>query len=232
MIFIFVKRRNNSEFYWSCYFVIRVGVQNSDMILLPPSKSWWQRTSNVSPSSVFLPDELIAEVLSFLQVKPLMRLKCMSKSWNTLISEPTFVKLHLNRSARNTDLAFVSYQTGFWTSRTVYFMVIHLHENPPVIINLPEDPYYQLADKYCCHIVGSCNGLLCLLGYSFANGYEMWLRFWNPATRTISKKPGSCRVDSLVHYSNLKFGYDSSTDIYKVVYFLSRDNKQNFQFGQ
>nr|ABN08680.1 F-box protein interaction domain [Medicago truncatula] len=60
----------------------------------------------------------------------------------------------------------------------------------------------------------------------------MWLRFWNPATRTISKKLGSCRVDGLVHYSNLKFGYDSSTDIYKVVYFLPETtNVRIFNLG-
>jgi len=64
-----------------------------------------------------------------------------------------------------------------------------LLENPPIIITIPEDPYYQLKDKDCLYIVGSCNGLLCLFG---GTGYradmyrEKWLRFWNPATRTIS----------------------------------------------
>jgi len=60
----------------------------------------------------------------------------------------------------------------------------------------------------------------------------MWFRFWNPATRTISEKLGSCRVDGQVHYSNLKFGYDSSTDIYKVVYFLPETtNVRIFNMG-
>jgi len=38
------------------------------------------------------------EVLSFLSVKYLMHFKCVCKSWKTIISDPTFVKLHLKIS--------------------------------------------------------------------------------------------------------------------------------------
>ncbi|RHN44653.1 putative F-box domain-containing protein [Medicago truncatula] len=104
---------------------------------LPPSPS------NVSPSSVFLPDELIVEVLSWLTVKQLMRLKYVSKSWKSLISEPTFVKFYLNHFAQNTDLTLVSHE---WNedNEAVSFTVLRLLEYPPIIINLPGDPYYQL----------------------------------------------------------------------------------------
>lgn len=53
-------------------------------------------------SPAFLPDELIFEVLSFLPVRSLVRFRCVSKSWKTLISDSTFVKLHLHNSRSQT----------------------------------------------------------------------------------------------------------------------------------
>ncbi|RHN46382.1 hypothetical protein MtrunA17_Chr7g0241621 [Medicago truncatula] len=68
-------------------------------------------------------------------------------------------------------------------------------------------------------IVGSCNGLVCLVGNS---DLERWLYFYIPATRTLSKKLGTF-TDK---YRNMfGFGYDTLTDTYKVVNFCatSRD---------
>ncbi|RHN45273.1 putative F-box associated interaction domain-containing protein [Medicago truncatula] len=118
----------------------------------PPKSRRRSRHSNPSHSAI-LPDDLIFEILSWLTVKPLMKLKC--------------------------------------------------------------DPYYLLIDKDCRHVVGSCNGLVCLLGYSPA---EMWFRFWNPATRKISDKLGFFRDDTYgLKYWTFTMGYDNSSDVYKVV---------------
>jgi hypothetical protein len=75
--------------------------------------------------------------------KQLMRQKCVSKSWKSLIAEPTFDRLHLNHFVQNTDLTLVSHE---WNedNEAVSFTVLRLLENPPIIINLPGDPYYQL----------------------------------------------------------------------------------------
>lgn len=59
------------------------------------SPSWLTMTR----SSVFLPDDLITEILSFLPVKSLVRFRCVSIYWKTLISDRAFVKLHLKKSA-------------------------------------------------------------------------------------------------------------------------------------
>ena len=45
---------------------------------------------------------------------------------------------------------------------------------------------------------------------------EMWFRFWNPATRTISDKLGHADLTQS-SLPNFSFGYDNSTDTYKVV---------------
>lgn len=157
--------------------------------------------------------------------------------WKSIIDHSTFVKLYLNRSSQKPDLTFVSSaRITLWTLEstcTVSFTVFRLLENPPVIINLSDDdPYYQLKDKDCVHIIGSCNGLLCLFGLKINDScghMDISIRFWNPASRKISKKVGYCgdgvnndpscfpgKGDLL----KFVFGYVNSSDTYKVVYFI------------
>ncbi|XP_030462546.1 F-box/kelch-repeat protein At3g06240-like [Syzygium oleosum] len=46
-----------------------------------------------------LPHEIVLEILKRLPVKPLMRFKCVSKSWQCMIDDPDFVAVHLKHSA-------------------------------------------------------------------------------------------------------------------------------------
>ncbi|AES77982.1 hypothetical protein MTR_7g022580 [Medicago truncatula] len=93
--------------------------------------------------------------------------------------------MHLNRSARNPHFSLFYYPHRF-----VPFPSGRLLDNRH--ITFPKDPYYLLHDKDCSEVIGSCNGLVCLLGYSYdaLNNYSFWLRFWNPATRKISDRSG------------------------------------------
>ena len=188
---------------------------------LYPTQS--RRSLNGIPQPVFIPDEHITGILSLLPVKTLLRFRCLSKSHDSLISSSTFVKLHLTRSARNADLTLVSTSDD----NVLSFTAFRLLQDPPIIFNLPEDPYFQLDDKHCLDIVGSCNGLLCLFGHSFTANFdiETWVRFWNPATRTISEKLGYTIHKNLDFHHNLTFGYVNSTETYKVAYLVPNTNK-------
>jgi len=79
-------------------------IKGDDMVFHPDAES-----------SLFLPDELVMEVLSFSDVKFLMLMRCVCKSWKSLISYPNFVKLHLKRSARNPHLTLFYKQINIKT---------------------------------------------------------------------------------------------------------------------
>jgi hypothetical protein len=49
-------------------------------------------TNSMSP---VLPDELIEEILMKVPMRPLIRMKCVCKSWQALISNPRFAIYHL-----------------------------------------------------------------------------------------------------------------------------------------
>jgi hypothetical protein len=140
----------------------------------PPAKS---HHSNDAPPLLF--DELIIEILSRLPVKTLMQIKCVCKSWKTLVSDdPSFVKLHLKQSPRNTHLLLLPQ----WNrpdqdldSSVVPFPVSNLIETPmeflhsyygSIDITIAYDPYYQLNNMDCNDIVGSCNGEIGLLCFA------------------------------------------------------------------
>jgi len=188
---------------------------------LSPSQSR-QRPSNSSRLPTFVPNELITVVLSRLPVKSFMRMRCVSKPCNSLFTDSNFVKLHFIQSARNPHLALVTKNT----KSVVPVPVCDLLDNS--LITIDEDPCYlthenihPINDKVIREIVGSCNGLICILSYSIVS-QDLWLHFWNPSTRKISKKIG--HIFRLFRGRSYKarsikftFGYDSSSDNYRVL---------------
>ncbi|KAL5098071.1 hypothetical protein RYX36_002398 [Vicia faba] len=177
-----------------------------------------------TPMTMFFPDDLIIEIITLLAVKPLLRFKCVSNSWNTLISNPTFVKLHLKKSKTSPNQKFTLITNhlkpleGDYSFDSDWSMVPYpiscLLDNPSATFIV--DSYYLLDKEYS--IAGSCNGLICLVGHNFTNMYseyqEYWLRLWNPATRKISQKIGYFRE---LHSYVFNFGWDDSADTFKVV---------------
>ncbi|XP_024626772.1 F-box/kelch-repeat protein At3g23880 [Medicago truncatula] len=212
----------------------------------------------MTPSLVFLLDDLIAEVLSFLPVKPLLRFKSVSKSWKILISDPTFVKLHLKRSAvQNPHFTLIMGHEKFIPGESFYgiddeserdynlvpYPISRLLDNPSFTLLL-DDPYnsvtyYHVNNDICSRIIGSCNGLICLAETSLTHdGYqenwrrEYWFRVWNPSIRTTTSEKFGYFYDfgPISGYGgdfNFKFGFDNSTDTYKVLAFRYNRLKGN-----
>ncbi|KEH37782.1 putative F-box domain-containing protein [Medicago truncatula] len=179
-----------------------------------------------SPSPVILPDDLIAEVLAFLDVKSLTQLKCVSKSWYSLISDPFFVKLHLDKSSQKPHLAVFSAQFLTQHGQLTAFSLHRLLENQSTDVSIDDYTNYRMTmDNEYYRMVGCCNGLFCLLRYSKTEGYEEFsLRFWNPAMRSLTDELSSisisCNDNNDFRFS---FGYDNLTNKYKVVSFRPSD---------
>jgi len=160
-------------------------------------------------SAAFLPDELIVEIISWLPVKHLIQFRCVSKFYKTLISDPYFVQMHLEKSARNPCLALM------WQDDL-------MHEDCRIITlsvswllqNKYTTPFHSSTfDQWC--VIGSCNGLLCLVDIQCPD-YYYYLYFWNPATRTKSRNI----LITLSRNFKFSFGYDTLSKTYKVIAFI------------
>ncbi|XP_074326237.1 F-box protein CPR1-like [Apium graveolens] len=142
-----------------------------------------------------VPAEIITDIFSHLPVKSLLRFRCVSKRLCSLIDSPYFIKYHLNQSLISKPN---SHQTIISVCNYKIYSINEL------------DPYrHTLLNQFCHEIVGSCNGLLCLL-----LGQKIYL--FNPSTRERKLLPG-LRPDRACRPEVYGFGYDCVNDDYKVI---------------
>ena len=152
-----------------------------------------------------LPDDVALKLLQRLPVKSVIRFRCVSKSWNSLITSPYLITSHLTRSLSNSSDKLIVRHRTFHTNIEHYKVI---HEN--------NDSFYQQLD-HCPRIpnfyfTGSVNGLLCF----YSNIDRIIL--WNPSIRnffTLPKPPINfystfCRCHD-------GFGFDPVTNDYKVM---------------
>ncbi|XP_074272293.1 F-box protein CPR1-like [Silene latifolia] len=169
--------------------------------------------------------ELIAEILSRLPVKPLTRFKSVSKSWNSLINSPNFIKLHLSKtliSENYPNLLFSSFSTSISTAPiSAIFRFTELHH-----------PLLHFPDFLSVNILGSCNGVVCISSIDGA-----YVCLYNPTMGThqfLPVQPSRFPVPNLEtivgflndhpkpeeHLFVYGFGYDSVNDDYKLLRIL------------
>ncbi|KAH0987378.1 hypothetical protein GBA52_014555, partial [Prunus armeniaca] len=67
----------------------------------PPTASVFHHLLMGNPD---FPSDIMFEILSRLPVKLLCRFRSVSKSWRSLIADPDFVKMHLNKAIENEDI--------------------------------------------------------------------------------------------------------------------------------
>lgn len=175
-----------------------------------------------NPTDLF-PNDLITKILLLLNVKSILRFKCVSKSWNTLISDSIFVKLHLQLLPQNKHLLLIPFDPkNNQNSGIVSFPICRLLENKSV--TLVNEPNMHMKD--CSRVIGSYNGLVCLLGFSSTIGpQDIWIRLCNPITGFLSEKLGSFRQSRQHAFKRLRctFCYHNST--YKVVVYCCKEVK-------
>ncbi|XP_027165917.1 F-box/kelch-repeat protein At3g23880-like [Coffea eugenioides] len=168
-----------------------------------------------------LPFEVITEILLRLPVKSLLKFKCVSKSWLSLISSSQFIKDHLCAFSSSEDGEQLQLLTVGIDLTDCYLkdcsLASLLHEGQPanaaeVEIDCP--PSLRLSRYF--NVVGCCDGLFCI------DCMRTGVFLWNPSTRKSKKLPSfsSPTVDLLKeedYYQVYGFGYDKDRDDYKVV---------------
>ncbi|KAK6780926.1 hypothetical protein RDI58_023110 [Solanum bulbocastanum] len=172
------------------------------------------------------PSELIVEILLRVPVKFLLQFRCVSKSWLALISSPKFVKTHLSLSVKNKDyphhrvVLTVRNESISGESRPVHgdYSLSSLRNDSvidPFVLDFPmKKPQQGIS------IVGSVNGLICV---AIGDGD---LFICNPSIRKFKNLPDSrLKLEVSEGYDGSPcgviygFGYDKSSDDYKVVCF-------------
>jgi F-box interacting protein len=156
---------------------------------------------------LYLPPDLIIQILLWLPVKSLICFKSVCKLWLTLISDPIFANLHFQLAQTNST-RIISISAVPPQIRSIDFEALLNDDSasPNPNLSLPQS-YFPLQMK------GSCRGFIFL--HCSSNNY-----LWNPSTGFLKQIPLSS-IDSRFGAYFLRylygFGYDQSRDDYLVV---------------
>ncbi|KAL8095788.1 F-box protein CPR1-like [Apium graveolens] len=156
-------------------------------------------------------DDLVNNILLRLPVKHLLRCRCVSKLWCSLIDSTSFVKRHLQRTIE------CSPDSGIVCKSDSNFYLAEVDSSCDFTAVEVTDPLKTFLSGTV--IVGSCNGLVCLWKNDYKVDNDIYL--WNPAIRKatrLPKPPDHVPFPSLLIGSALVgFGYDNVNDDYKVM---------------
>uniref|UniRef100_M1C0X1 F-box family protein n=1 Tax=Solanum tuberosum TaxID=4113 RepID=M1C0X1_SOLTU len=175
-----------------------------------PSKADGNRKEGEEPlkpqtdMKIYVPEEIIVEILIRLPVQSLLRFKCVSKSWKILVTSDYLKTKHCNHAKNNKK---------FLVARKVdsisYYCSSLSSAQPLQKLSRCPSTYVIL----CC-----CDGLVLLFG----DGYLLW----NPSTNESIQLP-NLELRQGTHrealHSTYGLGYDSVSNDYKI---LKIDNNE------
>ncbi|KAK6930561.1 F-box domain [Dillenia turbinata] len=165
-----------------------------------------------------IPIDIIPNILSRLPVLSLLRFKSVCKSWYNLISNPNFIKSHLQQNS--TDFRIL-----------ILFSSYHRIPPCPPLISIFFKPSISLSHN-CqgvvehhfplrsfdqkLNILASCDGLL----WIYLGPRQLFV--WNPFVQNYRSvpEPGEFEAPDSGDIAVYGMGYDSSTDDYKLVVVL------------
>ncbi|EYU23200.1 hypothetical protein MIMGU_mgv1a024656mg, partial [Erythranthe guttata] len=182
----------------------------------PPPPLPLMKIGKAEQISHHLPEEIIEEILYRLPVKSLLRFKCVSQSWRSLISTKQFIETHLQHSKKIesfTDKRIISTCSKSSCPGRLKACYLSSLLTEPVTRAFSFN-FFPMNSSRDIVIVGSCNGLICVL----VDACRFFLL--NPSTREFKELPdfftGTTCPKNLGSISGYGFGFDESSCDYKV----------------
>ncbi|KAL0284019.1 UNVERIFIED_CONTAM: F-box protein [Sesamum radiatum] len=150
-----------------------------------------------------LPHEIVIDILSRLPITSLIRLSFACRSFNSLSHDPNLVNLHVSRSSMNESSCLI-FHSDYPIQNQLHFLQLSDERlrriDTPFAVSMPE-----------FSILGSCNGLLCLINTLFRESISLY----NPFTRAYLELPKNYDLqDQVIVYG---FGFHPVTKDYKVI---------------
>jgi F-box interacting protein len=173
--------------------------------------------------SVHVPNELVYDILTQLPVKSLIRFRCVSKSCNSIISNPNFIKTNFNFN-RTKSLSNNNNHNGYlhYTPVTVQDSS-SCKELCTVVCNsdqtLTHVSRFEIPFVDEC-IFGFCNGMVCLASADARLSHLIYL--WNPSIRKfkmLNATPLTPRRDCIA----LGLAYHSQNNDFKILRIVCRE---------
>ncbi|KAI3457724.1 hypothetical protein Pfo_014387 [Paulownia fortunei] len=150
-----------------------------------------------------LPYEIAIDILSRLPITSLIQFSFVCRSLNSVSHDPHLVNMHLSRSSMNESSCLI-FHSDYPIRNQLHFLQLSDEKvrkiDTPFAMSMPE-----------FSIIGSSNGLLCLINTLFSESIYLY----NPFTRDYLELPKNFEFqDQIVVYG---FGFHPITNDYKVI---------------
>ena len=172
-----------------------------------------------------LPYDVVFDILPRLPVKSIIRFRCVSKSWNSILTSPDFINTHLDRA--KSSLSHNNNNNGF----LLYIHKSYYKHLCTVLCN-SDHTFTQISKLKipfsCISVVDFCNGIFCL-----ENFRNHKLYFWNPSIRKFKilaphhlTEPSPYVAGELAPLVAYGLGFHSQNNDFKILRILC-DNKMS-----
>nr|XP_043617099.1 F-box/kelch-repeat protein At3g06240-like [Erigeron canadensis] len=173
-------------------------------------------------SNINIPEDvLLSNICIRLPAKQLAQMRSLSKTWNALLSHPSFIQSHLDRSINTNEDEIL-----------VFFYNVDFSHREPCTAHPSGSPSEDLTNLIkplpgYNSIIGSVNGLICYLKY-YSYYHIHSLRIWNPSLSATTALPPYIDIGVYDPVPSFRFGFDPKTSDYKVVKIATRFDSLNF----
>nr|XP_043617027.1 F-box/kelch-repeat protein At3g06240-like [Erigeron canadensis] len=167
--------------------------------------------SSATNNNINIPEDvLLSYIFIRLRAKQLAQMRTLSKTWNALLSHPSFIQSHLDRSINTNDEILMVFYNGVFSQHKPF--TAHPSRSPSedlaYLIKPPPGPGYNV-------VIGSVNGLICFADYII---HRRSFRIWNPSiSALIALPPYTISEDYPKDACSFRFGFDPKTSDYKLV---------------
>ncbi|XP_042752570.1 F-box/kelch-repeat protein At3g06240 [Lactuca sativa] len=160
-----------------------------------------------------LSGDLLSKIFILLMAKQLAQMRCVSKSWNAILSQSSFIKSHLHHSINNNDQILVVFVNNLSINHKLFTSYLYPTHSPHrVLANFIKIPRVKPGYTYrMIKIIGSVHGLIC------SSYGDYVIHIWNPSLRAESALPPYSFPYCGCYEISFRFGFDSKTLDYKVV---------------
>lgn len=160
-----------------------------------------------------LPQELCLEILARLPAESLLRCRCVSKLWCSLIDDPCFASTHYEKCQNNQE-----------KSRLLVLEPSDMGESKQLCTVRSRDKFRKISkfEMYTTwyehyQAVGCINGMLCMKRY-ISETQVIQIFLWNPSIRKALELPSPEMLTAEVRFDiDCAFGFDHVRNDYKVV---------------
>ncbi|XP_060191162.1 F-box/kelch-repeat protein At3g06240-like [Lycium barbarum] len=180
-------------------------------------------------------DDVMIDISKRLPAKSLIRFKCVSKSWCTMINSPDFISIHYNYDSLSNHFIFRKrYLKIKKSTESIYYNgknMLSLHSNNESFECIA--PNIEYLDNYIgVDIAGPCNGIVCFASYRGIILYNPTLReFWELPSSILPPPPHLYPSNKLNYCMSMTIGigFDPQMNDYMVVRVLDSCYEYEFE---